>query len=68
MQLHPLEFEDLLGWSVDEILAAWPAYLASCEAVIGKLPPLRSGLPPSPGMIDVCRCALGLSGDAAIAR
>lgn len=67
MRLHPLEFEDLPGWTVDEIVAAWPTYLASCRAILGKLPPLRSGLAPSSDMTEVCSRALGLSGDVALA-
>lgn len=68
MRLHPLEFDDLPGWSADEVVAAWPAYLASCKALVANLPPLRAGLPATPEMIELCHRALGLSGNAAISR
>jgi len=61
MRLHPLGFDQLPRWSPDEILAAWPAYLASCRAIAEETPPLRAGRSPPPELAALCRRALELS-------
>lgn len=63
MRLRPLAFEELPGWSPDELVAVWPAYLEAAKAVVTERIPLRAGVPPSPELSTLCRRALELAGD-----
>lgn len=44
MRLRPLDFDRLPGWDPTELPAAWPAYLASCRAIVGGAPAVRPGV------------------------
>jgi membrane-bound lytic murein transglycosylase A len=65
MQLEPLEFSEISGWSTAEAAGAWPAFRASCEAVVARLGPLRSGVSVEPALFDTCKVALGTPDDPA---
>ena len=65
MQSRPLRFDELPGWRPAEAAAAWPAYIASCRALIDYAPPLRSGVQPTAAMLDLSRRALDLTGEIA---
>jgi membrane-bound lytic murein transglycosylase A len=60
---EPMTFSDLAGWSDDDHLAAWKAFLASCKPVLraGVRPakPASAGSPQA--LIDVCARAVAMS-------
>lgn len=64
MRSRPLRFDELPGWNPAEVAAAWPAYVASCRALIDNARPLRSGVQPTSEMLDLSRRALHLTGAA----
>lgn len=64
MRLRPLAFEELPGWSPDELVAVWPTYLEAAQAVVDGREPLRAGAPPTAELASLCRQALGLECDA----
>lgn len=63
MRLRPLGFQELPGWNPSELQTIWPAYLASCRAIVSALPPLRSGIDPSPAMRALAARALQTASD-----
>lgn len=63
MRLRPLDFDLLPGWNPTELPAAWPAYLVSCRAITGGLPPLRAGVPTSPELGKLSSLALSVGDD-----
>lgn len=63
MLLRPLAFEELPGWSPDELVAVWPAYLAAARAVVEDTPPLRPGAAPTRELSALCNQALDLGSD-----
>ena len=58
MRLTPLTFDDLGGWSADQVDGAWPAFLASCQAICDQTPELRRGAPASSALTATCAHAL----------
>lgn len=54
----PLAFADLQGWPQDDHAAAFAVFIQSCRAILDAAPELRPGLPPTPGLVAVCRAAL----------
>lgn len=56
--LTPVPYAALDGWSADDHLAAFQAFLLSCRAIVDRLPPLRAALPPSQALQATCREAL----------
>ena len=64
MQLRTLGFDELPDWRTAELTAVWPAFLASCRAIVSDLPPLRSGVPPPDSLHALARKALSLGEDA----
>lgn len=63
MRLRPLDFDLLPGWDPAELLATWPAYLASCRAIVGGAPALRAGVPTTLGLTELSACALSVGDD-----
>lgn len=63
MRLTPLDFERLPGWRPTELIAVWPAFLASCRAIATALPSLRQGRPPSPELAALGSHALDIGED-----
>lgn len=66
MQLRPLRFDELPGWDPRELAAAWPAFQASCKALMANRQPLRAGAKPSEKELDLGKRALELPNDPAI--
>ena len=58
MRLRQIEFDQLPGWNPAELQAAWPAFLASCRAILANLTPLRAGVAPSPAIRNCASAAL----------
>jgi membrane-bound lytic murein transglycosylase A len=67
--LEPVSFEALAGFPEDDALAAFRAFKAIAEALIGGVPPLRAARQASEGLREAARAALALEAvDAAAAR
>ncbi len=60
---EPMAFSELPGWAVDDHLAAWKAFLASCKPVLrAGARPAKSGSAGEPqALLDICSTALELS-------
>jgi membrane-bound lytic murein transglycosylase A len=58
---EPMTFSDLPGWSGDDHLAAWKAFVASCRPILkASASEEKSSSSPSP-LLDVCARALAAS-------
>lgn len=51
-------FNDVPGWEKDDHLAAFKAFLKTCQPLIDDAPALRSAQTPQPGLIKICRTAV----------
>ncbi|WP_290980547.1 MltA domain-containing protein [Hyphomicrobium sp.] len=60
---EPMTFSDLAGWSEDDHLAAWKAFLASCKPVLraGVRPAKHDSAGSPQALIDVCERAVAMS-------
>jgi len=60
---EPMAFSDLPGWSTDDHLAAWKAFLASCKPVLkAGVRPAKDGVAGSPeALINICAQALAMA-------
>lgn len=60
---EPMAFSDLPGWNDDDQLAAWKAFLASCQPVLrAGVRPANPGSAGSPqALVDVCARAVALA-------
>lgn len=56
--LHSIDFDALAGWDADDHGAAFASFRRTCESILAGRPDLRPGLPPSDGLIDICREAV----------
>lgn len=65
MRAARLAFADLPGWAQDDHAAALAVFQASCRAILDSTPELRPGAAPSPGLVAVCRDAIGVAPGAA---
>jgi membrane-bound lytic murein transglycosylase A len=53
-----LDFDLLPGWSPAKAERAWPAFQASCRAIIESRAPLRPAVQPWPALAGICRDVL----------
>lgn len=60
---EPMAFGDLPGWTTDDHLAAWRAFLASCRPVVKVgMRPAKAGVAGTPqALIDICARALAMA-------
>ena len=62
-RLAPLEFADLVGFSGDDLLAAYHCFARSARVIVEGGAETRPALPPSPALIANARAALDLDID-----
>jgi membrane-bound lytic murein transglycosylase A len=56
-----VSFADLPGFAGDDHLAAFKVFQASCGAIVGDMPALRSAQPAPPALQKICQAALALA-------
>jgi membrane-bound lytic murein transglycosylase A len=64
IQYRRAAFSDLAGWEADDHLAALGAFRRSCGPVLAKSAAEGDKWPVPAGLLETCRLAQGLSGDA----
>jgi membrane-bound lytic murein transglycosylase A len=57
-KLRQTGFAAIPGFAEDDHLASFRTFLASCQALVERLPALRPGLAADPALLTLCRAAL----------
>lgn len=61
VELRPLSFVDLQGFSEDDTRAAWETFARRCKAISEGRAELRRGSPIPPALAEICAANAGLS-------